>query len=184
MAIPFDEQKATEATAYLLKLRGGQMSYMKLIKLLYLADREALNRWGFPLTTDWHSSMPHGPVVSNIYDLIRRRKSGEYWTRYISEPFDDKQVQLERDDCPTDKLSRAEESLLVELFDKYKTWTRWQLRDLTHELPEWEDPAGSSIPIGIDEILRAQGATDEEIRDVQSDLRAVRRTKSVLRSAK
>jgi hypothetical protein len=35
--LPFNERKATEAAAYLLKLRGGRMSYMKLIKLLYLA---------------------------------------------------------------------------------------------------------------------------------------------------
>jgi hypothetical protein len=50
--LKFDERKATEATALLLSLRGGQMHYMKLIKLLYLADRRALLRWGIPITTD------------------------------------------------------------------------------------------------------------------------------------
>jgi uncharacterized phage-associated protein len=49
------------------------MAYIKLIKLLYLADREALLRWGRPITTDRHVSMPKGPVVSQIYDLITRR---------------------------------------------------------------------------------------------------------------
>ena len=28
------------------------MKYLKLIKRLYLADREALSRWGRPITTD------------------------------------------------------------------------------------------------------------------------------------
>jgi len=46
------------------------MAYIKLIKLLYLADREALLRWGRPITTDCHVSMPKGPVVSQIYHLI------------------------------------------------------------------------------------------------------------------
>jgi hypothetical protein len=46
------------------------MSYLKLIKLLYIVDREALLRWGRPVTTDRHVSMPKGPVVSQIYDLI------------------------------------------------------------------------------------------------------------------
>jgi hypothetical protein len=41
----FDEKKATEVAAFLLKMRGGKMSYLKLIKLLYLADRESLSRW-------------------------------------------------------------------------------------------------------------------------------------------
>jgi hypothetical protein len=43
-----DPEKATEAAAKFLKLRGGRMSYLKLIKLLYLLDREALLRWGRP----------------------------------------------------------------------------------------------------------------------------------------
>jgi len=32
----FNEVKATQAAARLLRNRGGRMSYMKLIKLLYL----------------------------------------------------------------------------------------------------------------------------------------------------
>jgi len=49
---PFNERKATEAASVLLRLRGGQMSHLKLIKLLYLADREALDRWSVPITHD------------------------------------------------------------------------------------------------------------------------------------
>ena len=36
----FNEVKATQAAARLLRNRGGRMKYLKLIKLLYLADRE------------------------------------------------------------------------------------------------------------------------------------------------
>ncbi len=53
----FNERKATQAAAYLLQMRGGTMSYMKLIKLLYLADRAALVRFGRPITTDRYVSM-------------------------------------------------------------------------------------------------------------------------------
>src|SRR5437879_5045314 len=95
----FDEVKATEATALFLALRGGQMHYMKLIKLLYMADRIALQRWGIPITTDSYVSMDHGPVVSNIYDLIRRRAEAASWSQYISEPMGDsnKEVSLKKD---------------------------------------------------------------------------------------
>ncbi len=71
MMLRFNERRATEAAAKFLKLRGGRMSYLKLIKLLYLLDREALLRWGRPVTTDRYVSMDNGPVVSRIYDLIR-----------------------------------------------------------------------------------------------------------------
>ena len=50
------------------------MSYLKLIKMLYFLDREALLRWGRPVTTDRYVSMDNGPVVSRIYDLIRRNR--------------------------------------------------------------------------------------------------------------
>jgi hypothetical protein len=35
MPLRFNELKATQAAARLLELRGGSMSYLKLIKLLY-----------------------------------------------------------------------------------------------------------------------------------------------------
>ena len=44
--LSFDESKATEAAVFLLSRSDQTMNYMKLIKLLYLADREALIRWG------------------------------------------------------------------------------------------------------------------------------------------
>jgi uncharacterized phage-associated protein len=47
------------------------MSYLKLIKLLYVLDGEALLRWGRPVTTDRYVSMDNSPVFSRIYNLIR-----------------------------------------------------------------------------------------------------------------
>lgn len=66
MRLRFNDRKATQAAALLLQLRGGKMSYMKLIKLLYLADREALLQWGRPITTDRYVSMNRDPVLSRI----------------------------------------------------------------------------------------------------------------------
>src|SRR5260370_12146701 len=72
--LPFNERKATEAAAHLLKLRGGRMSYMKLIKLLYLADREALLRFGCPITTVRYVSIDRGPVLSRVLNLISEER--------------------------------------------------------------------------------------------------------------
>lgn len=173
MAPKFNQEKATAAAAFLLKLRGGQMSYLKLIKLLYLADREALHRWGFSITTDVFVSMDHGPVVSKIYDLITiDERMKPFWSTYISAPLGDYEVALRTEHVPQNQLSRAEEKLLTEIFGTYGTWDRWKLRDFTHDLPEWHDPNGSSIPIQIEEILTAQGASDKEIKAIIKDLNA------------
>jgi hypothetical protein len=114
----FNEAKATEAAARLIALRGGKMSYMKLIKLLYLADREALLRWGRPITTDRYVSMDHGPVVSNVYELIRAEPQpgrGQSWRRFVSAPDGEYDVSLLAIPEPAE-LSQAEDLLLREVF--------------------------------------------------------------------
>ena len=68
MQLKYREDGSTQAAARLLKRAGGPMSHMKLIKLLYLADRRALVRWGRPITCDWYVSMPQGPVPSFTLD--------------------------------------------------------------------------------------------------------------------
>ena len=37
----FNEEKATQAALYLLSKSNGNMEYIRLIKLLYLADKKA-----------------------------------------------------------------------------------------------------------------------------------------------
>lgn len=168
----FREDKTTQAAARLLKLRGGAMSHLKLIKLLYLLDREALLRWGRPITYDWYYSMPHGPVLSFTLDLINSEEAGgrTYWGRFIA-PRSNHEVRLRGPDAaPADQLSPAEEALIAEIFGKYGGMTRWQLRDFTHTLPEWTDPQGSSMRIEHRDILRYGGLFDEEIAGVEADL--------------
>jgi hypothetical protein len=84
----FNQEKATQAAARLLRNRGGKMSYMKLIKLLYLADREALARWGRPITTDNYVPMDKGPVLSHVLDRINEGPGPDeepgYWTQHIT----------------------------------------------------------------------------------------------------
>lgn len=87
MVLPFNELRATEAAARFLKLWGGPMNYLKLTKLLYLLDREALLRWERPVTTDRCVSVDNGPVVGRIYDLLREKSApgaGVIWRCHIS----------------------------------------------------------------------------------------------------
>src|ERR1700730_3643333 len=105
----FNEAKATQAAARLLMLRGGRMKYLKLIKLLYIADREALLRWGKPITTDRYVSMKEGPVVSNIYNLIGSEPMPDeqsIWHNHIKKVAD-WDVELVGQP-PNDEMSRAE----------------------------------------------------------------------------
>ena len=175
MVLRFNESKVTQAAAMLLKMRGGKMSYMKLLKLLYLVDREALLRWGRPVSTDRYVSMDRGPVLSKTLDLINEGAEdhvGRTWAKHISAPLGDHEVEL-RSDTPNDELSRAEEKLISEIFGKFGHLTRWQIVDHVHTLPEWIDPNGGAIPIQYEDILRAGNKTEVEIESILQELRNI-----------
>jgi len=184
MVLRFNERRATEAAAKFLKLRGGRMSYLKLIKLLYFLDREALLRWGRPVTTDRYVSMDNGPVVSRIYGLIREEPppgTDPVWRHFISAPSN-YEVSLTADP-ETDELSPVEESLIEEVFAMYGKLSRWNLVALSHELAEWQDPKGSAIPIEVRDILRAGRKTETEIAAVESELEALAVAEAMLQPA-
>jgi len=71
----FSEPVVTQMAAYLLKKRGNRMAFIKLIKLLYLAERKAVSKWAEPISGDHFVSMPHGPVLSQTYELIKSQPS-------------------------------------------------------------------------------------------------------------
>ncbi len=183
MGLRFDEAKATQAAGLILTLRGGKIHYLKLIKRLYLVDREALLRWGAPVTTDRYVSMDDGPVVSNIYSLITEDKQKPIWAKYISPPVGDYEVKLQTDNTPTDRLSRAEENLIREIYAQHGYKNRWDIVDYCHKLPEWQDPHGTSIPIHIRMILRAAGQDEDHINAVLRELRAMANADETLSGA-
>ena len=156
------------------------MHYIKLIKLMYLADREALLRWGVPITRDRYVSMDNGPVLSRVLNLITEDRPKPVWSQFISAPLGEYEVMLLRE-APTDSLSRAEEKLLDETFQKYGHRNRWDLIDnVMHKLPEWQNPNKSTIPIQLREILKAGGESEEDIRDVLRELHAFARDEEKL----
>lgn len=170
----FNEAKAAQAAARLLFLNGRPMKYMKLLKLMYLVDREALIRWGRPVSTDRYVSMSYGPVLSTTLDRINhgeRPGSQKPWHELISRVGDYSVGLKNRKETPPDsELSRAEEDLIREIFEAYGHRDQWGLVDFVHELPEWKDPNGSAIPIQYRDILKAANKTEEEIEQIEGEL--------------
>src|SRR5271157_5253828 len=86
MTAEFDEVKATQVAAIFLKLAGRPIEYLALMKLIYRVDREALRRWGLPISTDKYASLRLGPIPSRIYNLIKASANPAYptfWSAYI-----------------------------------------------------------------------------------------------------
>lgn len=175
MPLHFREERATQAAARLIQREGGSINHMKLIKLLYVAERRSLLRWGRPITFDWYVSMPHGPVLSFTLDKINEPEppgGGSYWHRHITERRNHEVALKSPAAVPRDQLSPAEEGLLDEVHAELGHMSQWELRDYSHTLPEWRDPRGSSLPITIEDILLSEGLSQEDVAEVLEALGA------------
>lgn len=164
------EKKVTQAAAQFLKLHGGPMQHLRLIKLLYLADRESIRRWSFPISFDRYFSLPYGPVLSKTLDLIKAPDEGNhsFWRQHISRPIDH-EVKLQLD--PGDgELSDAECDLIKETYRLVEQIGTFDLVDDLHKtLPEWKDPNGSRLPITYLELLAILGKTSEEAQQLAEE---------------
>ncbi len=170
MRFVFDERKTAHAATWLLRHRGS-MPYMKLIKLLYLADRQSLIETGYPLTGDKHFSMDRGPVLSAVLDAIHY--GSEVWNQYVSGPTGyDVSLALTEETALYD-LSEYDIEVLTHIDETFGHLDQWALVDYTHTLPEWEDPSGGAIPIDTRVVLQSAGMSDHEIHEIASQVDAV-----------
>lgn len=71
ISFSFEPCKFIQAAAYLTR-RCPAMTRMKLVKLIYFADKRHLLQWGRPITGDRYIAMQHGPVPSSGYDMLKK----------------------------------------------------------------------------------------------------------------
>lgn len=170
MCHEFDEEKATHAAAFLTAKFGGQVNYMKLLKLLYLADRDAFKKWGRPIVGGPYVGMDNGPLSSPAYDAVKASSGGSgfpLWTSVFRKEGYDLQM-LRKIEC--DALSDVETELLCGILDRFGAMDQWQLVLYTHQnCEEWVDPQGSRLFIKEREILERVGLSTEQIETCEKD---------------
>jgi uncharacterized phage-associated protein len=163
----FNPLKAVQVAAMFLRLHGGRMKFLTLLKLMYKADRVAFEKIDKPITGDTYVSMDKGPVLSGVYDLIKDNKKyqdTEIWKKYISTRDDSSSHEVRLlTDPGSDELSEEEETIIEDAYKEWGRLDRFDIVALTHDFPEWQDPAGSSIPIEVLDILKNVGKTQKEI---------------------
>ena len=170
LAFQFQEDKAADAATRLLRCHGGQMTRLHLIKLLYFAERKAAKLHNRPICGGHYVSMDNGPVLSEVYDLIKGERQGQVWGTRIESPS--VSVHL-IEDCRPSAVSEAELDVLDSICDKWAGRPLGEILDHAHQdLPEWQHPGGSSLPIEPAAFLRAVGKTEQDIREITEEVRA------------
>ena len=163
----FNPRKAAQVAAYFALAQGGTVNVLKLVKLLYLADRRFMEKYDSPILNDRLVSMPHGPVnsitLSYLDGCLEDGKS--LWDEFISDRANHDigltNEAMSHDDL--DEISQAEMDVLAEIWGEFGSMTPYQIRDYTHEnCLEWEDPKGSSNPIPYARVFKFLGKKDGE----------------------
>ena len=166
----FNERRTAQAAAFLLYRSGGQLPLIKLMKLLYMAERKSLQQFGMPITGDKLVSMPNGPVLSKTYDHMNGAALSEPggWDSWISDRaehmvalLDPSMIRSPEQDLL--QLSDSDLEMLEAVWQEFGHWDRWRLVKYTHDsLPEWEDPQGSSQAITYEKLFNVLGFGKEQ----------------------
>jgi uncharacterized phage-associated protein len=162
----YNSRKAAQIAAFFALREGGNIHVLKVVKLIYLAERAFMASYDASMLRDQLVSMEHGPVSSITLNRINGAgDDGGQWAEFVSDRADHKvgvsSPNITDDDL--DELSRAELKTLGETWEKFGHMTQWQIRDYTHDhCPEWEDPNFSSYPIPYSRVFKFLGKRDPE----------------------
>lgn len=175
----YSEVRAAQVAAFFLYKAGGRMSILKLMKLMYLAERLSLQKYGEPVTGDRLVSMPYGPVLSHtlnhINGLLASSKGG--WDDWISDKenrevalYDPSMLRSPEQDLLA--LSESDLEVLNDIWEQFGHLSKWQLVDYTHsdDCPEWKDPGKSSYPITYIELFKAFDFSQNESKELSDRL--------------
>lgn len=154
----YREERAVQVLDYLAnKLMGKRLSKLNALKLVYLADRYHLRKYGMPILRDEYYAMNYGPVASRTKRLIEQIGKDPSITDFISVERGSRRTSSGRDVMyiasvrkpNLEQLSKTEvQALNVAL-------TQWPLHDdlvqFTHLFPEWKS-AESKLKAGASRV--------------------------------
>jgi uncharacterized phage-associated protein len=140
----FDLKKATQALNWFAGKSGGSINKMKALKLIYLADRFHLRKYGRLITNDSYFAMDYGPVPSGVKDLAEASdflgSSEQQYSEQFIRPVDQYTLESKQ---PADNTVFSESDIEALNF-AWNTFSRleaFELAKLTHEYPEWKKHA-------------------------------------------
>ena len=139
----FNYKKSVQSlNLFAIREGGATFNKMKAIKLIWLSDRLHLRTHGRTVTGDQYFALPHGPVPSTTKDILGENSFSlsddelKYANEYISiiDQYNYKSVA----DSDLRVFSKTERDILNSVYDKYGHYDQFQLRNISHEFPEWK----------------------------------------------
>ncbi len=186
--MPYKPRKAAQTIAFFIMKNGGaKMHVLKAVKLVFLADRKSLEIRGHAIQDEHRVSMDYGPVNSVTLNCLNGfvKEARDEWQVFLSARAGNHvglpEGGVQKDDL--DELSTREIGILEEVWEKFGDFDRFDLADWTHKpenIPEWEDPDGSSIAIPLERMMSAVGL-DHPIERARES-KSLKRAQNILAS--
>lgn len=129
----FKKHKAVTLLLYLAHKGGGKLNKMKALKLVWLADRYHLRKYGRTITGDKYVAMEYGTVPSSVKDIIEGKRGLK--TDGIALVG---RLEYQATAYPDlDNLSDSDQEAMDLVIEKYFKQDQFDLSQLSHEFPEW-----------------------------------------------
>jgi len=182
-----NERKVAQmATFFLRQTSDKRLPHLKLMKLLYLADRCAVKNFGRPMSGDRFVSMRHGPALSQTLDLMDGDTEAQPggWEDWISDK-ENHEVALRHPNRSDnlDELAQAEIDVLRHVWSEFGAMMKWEIRDWTHRnCAEWSPPGYSPSSISYEDMAHAVGFGEAEAKALAEQHQAEQDVKRIFAS--
>ena len=133
-------KKAIQALNFLAEKKDGKINKMKGLKLIYLADRLHLRKYGRPIIGDVYWAMKLGPVGSRAKrtaELDVPENLLSYAQKYIQPEDEKKQSLVSLRSTDTDLFSKTDIECLESVYSAFGDKDQFELAELSHQYPEW-----------------------------------------------
>ncbi len=165
----FSQEKVLQEILFLLRLNGGKLELTKLMKELYLIDRESMGERESSVSGDEFFFLRHGPVLSftlNILETLEESEWGDFLERK-GNTFLPKSSKSSSDDF--DLLSEKEKAYIKKISEQFREKPASDLVNYVLTLKECSPFKKPGQRIQFSELMSALGKTDREIRQAKAE---------------
>jgi hypothetical protein len=180
--LPFDPYAYNPAQAahiiayFALKTKEQAISIEKALNLVYLADRENIKHWHYPMLSEPRVALNNGPANGLTLEYTYGRDFNAEWS-FIFKDTQEGASELSLNAGIViknlDLLSEADEMILDKVWGEFGAMDEAELSHWTTErnnVPEWKKPEeGEDNTIQLAEIMRVLGLKNPEKRAMEVD---------------
>lgn len=165
--VGFQGEKAAQVSAKFVERAGGRMDKLKLIKLVYLFERESFRRRRRPALYDEYYSLKDGPICSSSLNGING-DLGPIWSQYIQK--DGKKDIFRSDSAKDDRISASDAEIIDDLWNQFCNMSASQIRNWTHDnCPEYTEVPQGRKPITVRQLAEALEISDVDAVEREID---------------